>query len=227
MTTRHLIKAAMGIAALLLPAAGANAAFIYSTTVSVANSPVLPSPPGVVSNSFAIGNGNTLTFIGSSIPSSAPADPTVPGGADINFGTIRFDPASDNSDNTDFNVNYNFQVTITDLVTNTSQIVNFTGNLTGTASGNENNSGASINSSLTSSGVSPTMLDFGNGNVYILTDKGGVGPGSSGVGITDGKLQGNVSMQAVPEPSSVALLTIGGLAFGLTARRRMAKRNAE
>ncbi len=225
MITRGWIKTAMLIAGGFVPATAAQASFVYSTTVTVANDPTpAPAPPGVVSQSIGIGNGNSLVFTGTQI--SVPADQTVSGGADINFGSVSFTPDANNNATTPFHVNYDFQVTITDQTTGMSKVVDFTGSLTGSATGGVA-SGVAISSTVNSTGANPTMLDFGSGVFYSILDKGGVGPGTAGGTRTDGTFQANLSSPAtVPEPSSFAMLTFGGLLFGLVARRRMARHAA-
>src|SRR5690349_16949577 len=93
------------VAFVMSPAALAGTIFDYISPVNAATAPTLPlNPPGFVSSTISIGNGNSLTFT-----TNAPSmiDGGIPGGADINFGTIIFN-ASANAGVVTFGVNFNY-----------------------------------------------------------------------------------------------------------------------
>ena len=167
---------ALSLAALcgacLLSAAKLEAAmgdFTYATSVAAANSPTVPSAPspfpgGPATTLLDIGNGNSLSFVGTNTPDVAGA--AFPGGADINFGRVDFLPDAGNATVTPYNANYNFTVQLTDVASGDQGVVNFTGAIRGNAAGGAS---ASINTETFSFAVAPQQLVLGRRH---LPDRG-------------------------------------------------------
>ena len=196
----------------LAPGAHAGLIFDYNATVNVATAPTLPpNSPGSIAAVIALGAGNSLTF---TTNAATGIDVSLPGGADINFGNILFNP-SGSSTVVSYDVYFNYQVTIIDQPSGMSGTVNFTGDVAGFARGTPR----AINSSIGSFAVSPASLVLG-GYTYSINARTATGPGSS----FDGVLQGNIEatpIAAVPEPSTLVMAGSGGLlGLGCWLRRR-------
>jgi hypothetical protein len=214
MTFSHWIRTGLWASLILMglvfvPSAQAGLVFDYSASVNVAAAPTLPSnPPGFGAAVIAIGNGNSLTF---TTNSAFGIDGTLSGGADINFGTIVFNPSANNIV-TPYAVDFNYLVTITDQPSGDIGTVNFTGKVSGTARGTPK----AINSTISDYANSPSLLILG-GSTYAISVTSVIGPGSA----FDGVLQGNIQIRQVPEPSTIALacLAFAGLSFA-TLRKK-------
>jgi hypothetical protein len=205
---RSLLLAAAILAFGLFAGSEAKADFFgYVSTVNVATAPTLPAnPPGFGSSNIAIGAGNSLTFNGSA---AALIDGSLPGGANINFGSVTFNPGA-TSTVVAYDINFNYQVTIIDSLA-TSGTVNFTGELKGFARGTPE----AINGVFLNYAVNPTTLVL-DGKTFTISLGVNTSPGSN----TDGILQGNVKITAVPEPASMTLIGLGGICFHAFNRRR-------
>lgn len=204
MPTSHWFRSTFSASLLLaglVSVQNANAAlFDYAASVNVATAPTLPSnPPGFGSAIIAIGNGNSLTF---NTNSASGIDGSLDGGADINFGTIVFNPSL-NSTSSPYAVEFNYLIQITDVDSGFVGLVNFTGEVSGTARGTPK----AINSKITDYTVTPGELILGN-NKYIVSVTNVIGPGSA----FDGVLQGNIQVIAIPEASTLVLGGLGMLA---------------
>jgi len=207
---RSTFSAALLLAGLVWVQNADAALFDYSASVNAATAPTLPvNPPGFGSAIIAIGNGNSLTF---TTNSATGIDGSLDGGADINFGTIVFNP-SGSSTSTPYAVDFNYLIQITDIDSGFVGIVNFTGEVSGTARGTPK----AINSKITDYTVSPHELILGD-NKYIVSVTSVIGPGSA----FDGVLQGNIQVVAIPE---VSTLVLGGMgAFACVGMVRLRKR---
>ncbi|MFO0890158.1 MAG: PEP-CTERM sorting domain-containing protein [Isosphaeraceae bacterium] len=105
-------------------------------------------------------------------------------------------------------MNFNYEVTITDLGSGLTGTVNFTGKLSGSARGTPR----SISGSFSDYDVVPKSIQIGS-TVYLVSIQPSFGPGAT----YDGVLLGNISV--VPEPTSCLLLGLGVLGAGLGLRR--------
>lgn len=221
MTARRLVIAATLLIGATLP--GRVEAdfgdFTYTSTVNAALGPSIPpNPPGSVSESVDIGNGNFLTF---TAKTNGQGDAAIPGGADIEVGRVIFEPSVTSSIPTAYEVSYNFLVTLTDTASAASGQFNFTGTFSGFATGSGGGSSPSINSTTVSFAVAPSLLVLG-GVPYEIKAKPPAGPGSGGGPLSPGLFQVNIT--AVPEPGALVLLGIGGAGalVMLRPRRRAA-----
>jgi hypothetical protein len=205
--------------ALLIPTA-TRADLMYTASVAAQSGSVpgapAAAPSGPASVNVDLGNGNTLRFTANS--SVLPIDPTTNFGADINFGNVQFLPSTNVDATQNFDVFYNYTVVVTDELTHATQTTNLTGEIKGGVSGGLVN-GVTIASTVTGLGASPDTLTFATptGDI-VVTNKGGTGPGSA---LIDGVFQANLKgIRAVPEPSSIALVCLGGLGLVAGLRRR-------
>jgi hypothetical protein len=183
--------------------------FSYTSTVNVTTDGSTPASSGGAAAALATIPAGTLNFIANS--EVGPLDASQPGGADIDFGNIDFNPSLLATTTAPYSVNFNYQVVFT--FAGGPATVNFTGTQSGDARGNPR----FINSNFASFAVTPASVTVA-GEIYEITFKSATGPGSGG--ITLGTLQGNVTLRSVPEPGSVALLGVGlAGAFGIYRRR--------
>lgn len=207
---RSVFLASMLLAGLVWARDTKAAAFFgYTTTVRADIAPTLPdNPPGFPLASVPIGNGNRIAFLTNG---ARPFNASLTGGADINFGTINFNPST-NDIFTPYSINFNYEVVITDLNTTESGTVNFTGNISGNAVGTFK----AVNSKITDYTATPQRLFLG-GNNYLVSASSVVGPGS----MFNGVLQANVQISAVPEPSTLILGGLGAIAsLGIVTLRK-------
>lgn len=229
--TRHrfVYLMAAAVTAGLAVASEADAAFgnfNYATSVAAASGAAIPATPGNPAsgdhNSVVvdIGNGNSITFAGNFDTSSTGINGTLPGGAMVNFANAIFTPASDNNTVTPYTVSYNIVVGVTDIAGGDTHFFDFTGSLKGNANGNSGSppTGSGVNGSFFNFAVNPTSIPYTLGT-YNASAPGGTGPGSSGLA-GQGVVTGLFTATAVPVPSSVALLGLGGLGLLGYARRR-------
>jgi hypothetical protein len=202
----HLVVAFLAFGLLVGSEAKADF-FAYSSTVSVANAPTLPAnPPGAASAVSVLGAGDTLTW---NTSSAANINGSLPGGANINYGSVVFGPGATSTVVT-YDINFNYQVTITDSLGH-SGVVNFTGELKGVARG----APQAINGTFLNYAVNPTSLVL-DGKTFLISLGVNTSPGS----VNNGVLQGNVQITAVPEPVSLALVGLGGICLHAFHRRR-------
>jgi hypothetical protein len=190
--------------------------FNYVATVSAVNGTTPPPAPGVpgtsASSVILTNSGNTLTYIANT---GAAIDPAVPGGADIDFGNIQYSNTGLGMGTYQTAFTYTIQL---EQVAHPGTFATYT--IQGTQSGFD--SGRPAGSINTNSPfvftVLPPQTQLLGGTPYTLSFKFAAGPGSSG---KLGTLTANVT--AVPEPTSMALMGLGGLgSLGLFYRRRKA-----
>lgn len=217
----RLTALTLGLAGLVASASQTARAeyFTYSTLVSAVNassagSPTpAPSTPAATSAVVTISSG-TLTFAGLS-DNAAIFAPAGFGGADIVYGTVDYTPTN-NSSPAAYAVNVRFDVTFVNTANGLSQVVTFSGQESGFSGG----AGRFINSSFTGFAGTPTNFVLGNDAFTVAGILPPKGPGS-GVNTGLGSFSANVSIRAVPEPGSLALMGMGLVgAFGVFRRRR-------
>ena len=196
-----------------VPNAEAALIFDYTASVNAATAPTLPTnPPGFGAAVIGFANSNSLTF---NTNSATDIDGSLPGGADINFGTIVFNPSLNNVVSP-YSINFNYEIVITDQDSGLFGSVNFTGNVSGTARGTPK----AINSKITDYTVGPQELVLGN-NVYVVSVTSVIGPGSA----FDGVLQGNIQVTAIPEASTLVLGGLGAMTgLGIVTLRKRTRR---
>ncbi|MDB5352559.1 MAG: hypothetical protein JWN86_3806 [Planctomycetota bacterium] len=219
---------AASLVAMVVGSQSARAEFTYSSTVNATNTfgepdPGTTPPPGATGSiSVVIGNGNSLLFTSDfPPPATSPMITDIPGGSDVTFGHVSFVPSATNTTLTQYAVNFNYQLTIRDVLSGDSGLINYTGRESGFAMGGPA-TGSAINSTFLFA-VAPSTLTL-DGKVYNFTAHQPTGPGSVGGVLTDGAFSLNISTRAVPEPGSIALLGIGLGGMGLIARRHLLKK---
>jgi len=208
MKTRGFRAAILAAAALLAASTGARAAFTdfsYTSTVSaVGGAPAGFNPSITVPSSTGDGVA-TLTANNNALLTS----PT-----DIVFGSIAVTKAT--SGTAVFSFNYDFKLTITADPLGTPET--FIVDIKGTIGGSIRRSGSAFSYNITNS-YSPTVygpFNFTRGS-YLITASAftppSASPGTFGAHIV-------ATPAAVPEPSSIALVGLGGLFLVGAARRR-------
>jgi len=218
-----------GLMAMLAGSQSARADFVYSSTVNAVNTfgepdPGTTPPAGALGTvTVDVGHGNSLLFTSNFPPPTTSGTVVdIPGGSDITFGHVSFLPSATDNTVTDYAVNFNFQLTIKDLASGNTGIVNYTGRESGAVSGGGGTT--AINSAFLFA-VAPAELTLGN-LVYQFSADAPTPPGSTGGVQSDGAFSMNISTRAVPEPGSIALLGTGLTGMGLMARRRLKKSQA-
>lgn len=191
--------------------------FSYSTFVSATSTPPPPTPTTTTASVTQGGVEVTLT----GLPSPAPAN-ALPPGTDIVFGNIAVNASAlANGTTQAISIAYDFRVTVTDLGTPNSTAFNditgmLGGSVTRTASGtfqfNITNTYLPTNYTIPPSGAFPS------GTIYQVFANAFTPPGGN-----PGTFGAHVTANAVPEPSSVVLIGLGGLGAVFALRRRRAR----
>lgn len=190
----------------MLASAPARAEFIQFSTVAAPNVTVTPG-------------GATITLTGRS--SNSPGDniDAQSPGTDIVFGKIDVTGVTSSSKLEAININYSFQITIENYLTDTAPLPNgsnvFTVN--GTISGSIG-SGKKVNISSNTSNITggnSIILPIA-GEVYQLSLGTYVPPGPT----EDGSFGAHVELLRIPEPSTMVLFGLGFMALATPAIRR-------
>jgi len=205
----------LGVASLALIGVGSNAQAAFD--ISILSTIITPAG-GVVVGS---GGNSTITItppaINPLLTSAAP-----PTGTDFvvaNTQTADLGVATTYTDN--YNFNYQFDVTVTDLASSDSGIFSFTGNFQGTITGT--GTLYQVNTTNFTTLITPTSQTLG-GILYTVSLPPGffaaggppAGPGLPG---NFGTFTAHI-VAAVPEPASMGLVGLGGLVSVAMFRRR-------
>jgi len=246
MVNRRGIWMAAAIAATLALGTDARAEFCnfdYFTTVTAVNGTTVPAPPapGNSPTSAAIilppvtNPANTLTFAGKA---ETTLNAAIPGGTNIQFMDILFTPSSTTPQAAaSYDARFAFRITIEDnslvMTGGEQQSITGFGGLGGFYQGEPNGAFNDARTPLfyffgsTGAPTTTQTLTFTSGAVYTITVKNANSPGGGGPE-KQGGLTANVTCApagVIPEPSSVVLMSLGGVgALGLVGlRRRKAK----
>lgn len=204
MIVKNALRTGLALGAMLLWSAGANATFISYLTTGMFSGGTTPNTSVFTSST----GGTTVSYTSSAVDSA-----TVPPTSNVSLGTLTVASTSTSAES----LSGGFKLTIVDTTAGgTGGAITFTGTLSGAASS------TASTGALVFSGPLTQQLD---GVTFTITnaDTGQTGRVNLAAPTTNsGQSTINAAINAVPEPSTLALLGLGIPAvLGLRFRRKM------